>query len=66
MNALQFQVAILEAQQRARLAVGSFMEDMQGVQNAATPTQTQPVPNTGNGQRPDSSGTNNLPQGNLY
>jgi hypothetical protein len=66
MNAMQFEVAKLEAEQRARLAIGAFMESMtppqMGVPNAAN-TQTQ---NPLDRQRPDSAGPGNVPAGNIH
>jgi hypothetical protein len=66
MNAMQFEVAKLEAEQRARLAIGAFMESMtppQGVPNASN-TQTQ-LPDQVNGQQPVSPGPGDVPQGDI-
>ena len=69
MNAMQFQTALLEAQQRARIALEAHMQAMtppqapqqQGVQNAPNiPTQ---LPSEEIGQRPDIAGAGNVPAG---
>jgi hypothetical protein len=71
MNAMQFEVAKLEAEQRARLAIGAFMESMTPPQ--AAPSSGQGVPNASNtqtqnpldGQQPVSPGPGDVPQGDI-
>jgi hypothetical protein len=64
MNAMQFEVAKLEAMQRARLAIGSWQQAMNGVQNATNTNQAQ-LQNNGEGQFADSAGASNLPEGDI-
>ena len=74
MNALQFQVALLEAQQRARLAIGSFMEAMtppqlpqmgQGVQDASNTNIDQGLQDQENGLGGNGAEPGNVPPGNV-
>lgn len=66
MNAIQLQVMLLEAQQRSRKILDAWTEAMQpqGVPNA--PNSESQLPNQVNGQRIDSAGPNDIPEGNVY